>query len=416
MIDIDLSKGTFVRPVWTEQTGQLEGIFSQLNFSTKGAKHNEKRRIVFGPIVRAASIDPDHQVYWITNRSKHQSENYPVSLKVMTTVVEAMQMAGWISLVPNQLAKDGYARRWTVSSELIASIPDGLLWFDTMPERPRLAKHQLIKINHRTLKKYHLQAGYRLPAKRHTTEQLEAIQSELEELNTLAMTHSFDGLFSNKGEPRTFRGFYRTFAHDLFGAGRTYGGCEQMSESKRLNIMIDGEPVSEVDITSCQPTILFSRSRSNLQMQALEESPSGEDYYQNVVNGLNNLLTREQVKAIVTKALGNANFPRDRWPHGMKVKGVKWQSVANIFLEQMPFLDLLEPVKEDTFTLQHTEADILFRTLYGLYKYKNIAALPVHDSLVVPAIHAETTAAALRSTFWYKTGVVPRIKVKTAQS
>ena len=145
-----------------------------------------------------------------------------------------------------------------------------------------------------------------------------------------------------------------------------------------------------------------------------EPVPQARDFYADVVENTDHLLDREQVKAVITKALGNASFPRERWPYGMKVKGYKWKDVANEFLKAMPFLDLLEPVKEDSFTLQHTEAQIIFLTMYRLCKFKNVPCLPVHDAIVVPLRHVEVAEDFLSKSFELATGVVPKLRIKSA--
>ena len=121
----------------------------------------------------------------------------------------------------------------------------------------------------------------------------------------------------------------------------------------------------------------------------------------------------------------SANIPKHRWPEGLeKVRErlsaspsgcPSWSDVASVLLEHMPFLDLLQPVKEDTFTLQNTESNILHHTMYGLYKHKGVAVLPVHNSLVVPQSKVEVTKKALENAFWFKTGVVPMLRTTFPQ-
>ena len=414
MIIDDISKGTFVRFVWQEETKGLLPLYEQLKFQTGGPKHTAKRLLVFGSIIKAAIQDADNQVFWITNRDKHQAEQYGLSLHVVTGVAEALVEKGWLSLIPRQISKDGYARRWLVSDDLLKQVPHDLEWTNLKPERPVLDRHELVKINHRTLKRYHIQQGYRLPPPRHTPKQLEEVTQRLAELNSLAFQHTFTGLLSKSGEPREFRGFNRTFSHDLFWAGRIYGGCEQMPEERRFEILIDGEPVEELDINACQPNILYGRIIE--QHLPYELAPRGTDFYTQVAEKLDYTLSRDQVKAVVMKALGNASFPRHCWPDGLKVKGVAWADVAAVFLHEMPFLDRLRPLEEDTFTLQHTEASILFEAMYRLYKDHDIAALPVHDALVVSRHQAQTANDVLSRTFWLGTGVVPRIDLKSGLS
>ena len=408
----DLTKGTFVRHVFKEVSGNLMPLLFELNFTSRGIKHMEKRSFVFCSICKAALDDPDHQVYWLTNRDKHEQEGYPVTLNVVHTVQKAMIKKGWLTEVPNQISRDGYAKRWLVSNKLISRLRKNLEWEDVLPDRPKLTKAQTVKIKQRKLSKYLRINGYRLPERQIGRQQLEDLRNEVHLVNQLAFEHTFTGLLTIKGEPKTFRGFNRTFIHDLNGSGRTYGGCEQMKEKDRLNILIDGEPVVEIDIAACQPTILWSRFIRG-QRKPHEPVPQARDFYADVVVNTDHLLDREQVKAVITKALGNASFPRHRWPYGMKVKGHKWKDVANEFITAMPFLDLLEPVKEDSFTLQHTEAQIIFLTMYRLYKFKNVPCLPVHDAIVVPLRHVEVAEDFLSKSFELATGVVPKLRIKS---
>ena len=86
----DLTKGTFVWHVFKEVSGNLTPLLFELNFTSRGSKHMEKRSFVFCSICKAALDDPDHQVYWLTNRDKHEQEGYPVTLNVVHTVQKAM--------------------------------------------------------------------------------------------------------------------------------------------------------------------------------------------------------------------------------------------------------------------------------------------------------------------------------------
>ncbi len=217
---------------------------------------------------------------------------------------------------------------------------------------------------------------------------------------------------TRKGEARAFKGFYRTFNHDLYSGGRVYGGCEQMPEPDRLKLLFNGAAVSEIDITACQPSILYGLYLSGSGILPFGDAPVAYDFYNAVVDKLGGLLSREQVKTITSRALGNAHFPKLRWPKGAKVDGCKWDDIAPAFMEVMPFLDLLHPESCNSVTLQNTESNIMFDTIWGLYKFKGIPVLPVHDGLVVAKDNTEFVVKALSNSFWFKTGVVPFIKIK----
>ena len=420
--NIDLSTGSFVEPIYQEVSGSLAGLYSHLSFKTSGPKHTAKRMQVFGSIIRAALLDPKQEVYWISYKTNFTSEGYGVSHKAFYTVVKAMNQKGWLSPRTDQIPRDGYAKRWIVAQSLADSAAALELDFeDVSPNfgRPPLKPQELIKVKHRTLPDYLYNKGYRLPSPLVPTEAKEALVSNLNHINELALSsHTFEGLLRKNGSPKQFRGFYRTFNHNLHGGGRTYGACEAMKREDRLNIKIDGEAVAEIDVVSCQPTILYSRGvKDHLP---LEDAPKTYDFYSAVVTALDGQLTRDDVKAFVNKTFGTANVPKHRWPEELKKVRERlsaspsgcpnWSDVIFLILEHMPFLDLLQPVKEDTFTLQNTESSILHDAMYGLYKHKGVAVLPVHDSLVVPQSKVEVTKKTLENAFWFKTGVVPMLR------
>ena len=411
MITEDVKKGTFVRPVWIETTGNLLPLFDKLTFSTKGPVHTQNRLRVFVSIMKAASEDPDNLVYWISNREKYAHAKYGVAHSVFKNVVEQLIALRWISIPKGQQPKDGLARRYRIATKIVNEIKSlELAWENLKPEREPKRRSDLIIVKPRDLGRFLRKKGLKLPSRGFEEGDLNALRNQVEELNSYAFQHTFQGLSNSLGEYRNFRGFSRTFNHTLYWGGRIYGGCEQMPERERLKIKIDGEPVCEIDIAACQPTILSSRSVVSV---AYDETSIVPDYYDLVVEKLYGLLDREEVKSVVTKALGNGYFPKRNWPKDIRKEGHKWSDVVAAFLEAMPFLELLEPLKEDTFTLQYSEAAIIYDTVYNLFKHKNIPTLPVHDSLVTPTKYQGIVMHSLSSTFWSKTGVRPQLKCKS---
>jgi len=406
----DVKKGTFVRPVWIETTGNLVPLFDKLTFATKGPAHTQKRLRVFVSIMKAASEDPDNLVYWISNREKYAHAKYDVAHSVFKNVVDQLIALNWMSVPKGQKPKDGLARRYRVAKKIVNEIKGlELEWENLKPEREPKRRNDLIIVKPRELERFLKMKGYNLPPRGFDEDDLNLLRIQVEDLNSYALQHTFEGLSNRLGEYRNFRGFSRTFNHTLHWGGRMYGGCEQMPESERLKIKIDGESVCEIDITACQPTILSSR---NVVPVAYEETSIVPDYYDLVVKKLNGLLDREEVKSVVTKALGNGYLPKRNWPKDIRKEGYRWSEIVAAFLEAMPFLELLEPLKEDTFTLQYSEAAIIYDTVYNLYKYKNIPTLPVHDSLVTPTKFQDIVMRSLSSTFWVKTGARPRLTIK----
>lgn len=403
------NSGKFVKPTFEEQTGILDDIFNLLEFTTQGPKHMAKRKLAFDSIVKAALSDEEHQVYWITNKEKWNYEEYPVSHICFRKVIGAMKAKNWISLIDGQTAKDGIARRWQVHDDLIELV-HGLEceWIDLKPKRQR--RRRPVEVRRSRLRNDLKLKGFSLPAFEHDKEAVAKLTEGMIELNNMMLEHSFEGLTDTHGEPFEFSGLYRVFNHTLSRGGRMYGGCEQTPKGLRKDIKIDGSRVVELDIRSSHPNILYSMTlKEHLPM---EEAPSGQDFYQLTSDRLGGLLTRGEVKGIVTRAIGKGSLSVRRWPYGYAKPKVKWETeVLPAFLQVMPFLKLLKPIEMDGLRLQQIEAEFLFETVDGLYRHKGIPVLPIHDALLCREQDADTVMQCLRLSFWFKTGVVPQIRI-----
>lgn len=417
---MDRKTGTFIKPAYKELTGSLKPLFDQLSFSTKGLKHLAQREIVFNSIMKAALSDPDNLVFWTSNKQKYNSEKYPVALNCFQTVVDSMRSKEWLSLDETQIAKDGLSRRWFVAQHLTDYIQiqdEGLQleWFDLKPKRERKAKNQLVEVRRSRLRKDLRLRGFKLPVFNVDQADLSKHQDQMLELNNLMLQHKFEGLCFKDGEPFEFSGLYRVFNHTLTRGGRMYGGVEQMPKVLRKpNLRIDGSRVAVVDIKSSHPNILYSLYLKNcLTTMKNHRHHQGKDFHTITSDRLNGLLTRKEVKEIVNIAMGKGEFNQNRWPRGYRVKGVSWKDdVLPIMMEVMPFLANLKPLRLDGPTLQYIEVDILFDAMYGLYKHRGIAVLPIHDAFVCRIEDVETVKSVLKSTFEFKTGLRPMCSVE----
>lgn len=440
---MDRKTGTFIKPAYKELTGSLKPLFDQLSFSTKGLKHQAQRETVFYSIMKAALSDPDNLVFWTSNKQKYNSEKYPVALNCFQTVVDSMKAMEWLSLDETQIAKDGLSRRWFVAQHLTDYILDGgrqLEWYDLKPKRERKAKNQLVEVRRSRLRKGLRLRGFKLPIFNFDQEDLSKHQDQMLELNNLMLQHKFEGLCFKDGEPFEFSGLYRVFNQTLTRGGRMYGGVEQMPKVlRKLNLRIDGSRVAVVDIKSSHTNILYSlylkecSTRSAIRKKAKpinelhqpssspdgtrgltpDHSNEGKDFYQITSDKLNGLLTRKEVKEIVNQAIGKGELSQSRWPRGYRVKGVSWkEDVFPTFMTVMPFLANLKPVQLDGLILQYIEADILFDAMYGLYKHRGIAVLPIHDAFVCRVEDLEIVTSVLKSTFEFKTGLRPICSVE----
>ena len=88
------------------------------------------------------------------------------------------------------------------------------------------------------------------------------------------------------------------------------------------------------------------------------------------------------------------------------MKKLTASKVLEIILPQVPVLKLLEGKDISWKVLQYNESELIFRTIYQLYK-RNIVALPVHDSLIVELSNYDESKKLLAETFDKMFGIKP---------
>lgn len=146
---------------------------------------------------------------------------------------------------------------------------------------------------------------------------------------------------------------------------------------RAASILIDRHAVAEVDISASHLTILSVLAGEPI-------SPAGDPY---ALSGVGN---REAVKRWITIALGRGSFDRTgRW----------YARVRDAALSQYPFLFSLERDGVTTLDLQFHESEILSLALERLRDRHDVAALPIHDGLIVAGQHVEVARTVLAGAF-----------------
>ncbi len=226
-----------------------------------------------------------------------------------------------------------------------------------------------------------------------------ALAKEVQELN--AFVSRFDI------QPAKHRGFKRIFNegdHQNFAwnrGGRLYsigrGSYQSLSKSERLQMMIDGDPVVEIDISGSYLTILHG-------LLQVPFDPSA-DHYQ--VDGLD----RELVKRWTVATLTSGRLVR--WPRGLrdgyrKRTGLKIppvSTVARAMEARYPVLAQLKDQQEFSWaTFMWHESEIVIVTLRALMD-AGIPALPVFDSVIVRVQDRDTALRELEGAFREVVGI-----------
>jgi len=393
--------GTMVRPLFLESKGHLKSLFNNLKFTTSGTKHTYKRLIVFSSFMKAILEDREHQIYYSVGKAGYDTNKWPVSFNAFIRVEKELVRLGWISKVPDQEAKFGFAPRRIASENLLKQLPEGLKFTELSYKKPDLDPRSLIVINKLKRTPFERVKGIPLrPPQTSFKDRIEA-QERVRKLNKKALaTHTYENL------KRPFKGWYRSFNGYLGMGGRLYAAYQQMSEKKneRAQILIDGEKVVEIDIQASQPTILFANT-----------NPGGSvyDFYSAVKC---QSLTRKGVKAIVIRAIGNGGLPVEKFPRGIRKelkipKSVKWEEVRQAILKGMPFLERLEPRTLDWGKLMLWESNVFMSVLEKILD-EGYGVLVVHDSIIVPVSGRDRCAEILADEFEKQIGVRPVLKFK----
>lgn len=221
------------------------------------------------------------------------------------------------------------------------------------------------------------------------TPETDRLKAEVQELSAFIRGVKIEGVegIELTGWTRGFNeGDHEGFAWDR--GGRLYGRpgdatYQSLSSAERGRLLLDGEPVVEIDIKASHLHIVYAlRGQSLAQhLRELDRSTDSDelDPYQ-VAD-----LPRAVVKAWVTVTLG-AGEPPKKWPRKAiedlgDLRGYPPAEVGQAVLNRHPALRGLSGISWAK--LQFIESQAIVGTMLKLMRDHGIPALPVHDSLIV---------------------------------
>lgn len=194
--------------------------------------------------------------------------------------------------------------------------------------------------------------------------------------------------------------------------GRLYslgGGFQQLPPNLRQQITINGEPTVEIDIKACFPTILHGLRRAKFDPQTAYDSVPG--------------LPRDVVKLWVSMTLSKSTLPT-RWPPEQKdklrKKGIDCEdypikSINPVIVEHLPIFKDWNKNTINWGHLQFFESSVMLDCVHKLAMEFNVPALPVHDSVIVPASKEALAKDILTACFKSRIGVEPVLETKGAK-
>jgi hypothetical protein len=256
------------------------------------------------------------------------------------------------------------------------------------------------------------------------TAEAQGLRHEVAELNALFASHKLEGA-RHIGWVRKFHGASPD-KYMLNRGGRLYSqppmpatNYQNMPQERRLKLLMDGEPVSEIDISASYLTIFYAAHGERIEL---------EDAYGGIVGP--DAIDRAIVKFWVNASFGNkslitkwsadlkktfAKRYRDKgWTIDPKTHSVR--SVRQKTLARHPLLGQwgTQPAANMPWSYGHlmfSESRVIISTMLRLAREHNIPAAPVHDSLIVPRSKEVIAYRILDEQFTKIIGVVPKLKL-----
>jgi hypothetical protein len=187
------------------------------------------------------------------------------------------------------------------------------------------------------------------------------------------------------------RSLTRSFSNGSWQEGGRLGGgfWMGMARADRFKLIrIDGEPIVSADYGQCQPRLAYALAGA--------EPPDGDLYYINGDGTCRDGLKKLFTALLFSKPPGLRNWPKDCralfGEHPPKLS----DAVDAIIVKHWPVAHLLDGSRVG-FNLMKTESDMLLDVLDALFG-QGIAALPLHDAVLVGRRHAKAARDAMLAT------------------
>jgi hypothetical protein len=367
--------------------------------------------------VRAGTTTPARM---FRSTGKTSFERDPVKYDMFIKVLEGLKALELVSHLKGQtryrkasfepnvfisVALNGRAARFWATNKLLRLAKHyGVDGSNFAPEPP---KYPLVLRGYGTGRGRNRERGPKIKFERNPkTERLEADVRELNE---------FVARFELAGGRHD--GYTRVFNNGSWKAGgRLYGdgqhNYQQMLDTERQKMTINGEPVAEIDIKASHLTIYHARLGEPLK--------GSSDPY--VLAGVD----RPIAKLWMLASFGNSK-PATRWPPEMienfkKDTGkdlgreAKARDVARKMLAAFPALKKLEDHSDIWADLQFLEAEAVIGTMLSLMRHFRVPSLSMHDGIILPRSWARQGKTVLAREYRRVVGVEPMLTTEPKEA
>lgn len=371
---------------------------------------------LFGDLIKAAECDARRYSYRPMNRGSFTGER--IGYRAFKQAVDGSSGAGLMEVRPGTGGGDlvGEATRFRATPRLLSlaesfgvtpfNVP---LHFRSIP-RPVKIKDPLVLKTASRLAGWRKVPGIPMPFDPEEPRAVE-LATQVDAINAYLAGVLIEPDGSHYAFQRVFNDGNVTGSRFCKGGRLISMGASYQNGPKegRKDITINGEATVELDIRASQFTILHA-------LLGAAFDPHGPDPYKHPK------IPRHVLKAWVTMTLGYDKF-QTRWSddvradyredHGGDIGKVYPVSyVREEVLKLFPMLGDWATCPVRWGDLQYLESCAIVDTVHMLAMEHDVPALPVHDSIIVPASKEETARKVLEQCFEQQVGVKPAITTK----
>lgn len=188
----------------------------------------------------------------------------------------------------------------------------------------------------------------------------------------------------------------RFYAHGMFDMV----DYQQLSKEKRSTIKINGENTAEVDYSCLHLSLMYAKCGKQLTKDAYAWTSDRTLAKKITIICLNNKTYAGAIKAC------------KRWLEDY-CYDTRYCKTSSYICDMLRYhADIKERFFKkgfDALTMQHTDSVIMERVLKSLHK-RNIPALPVHDSVIVPVKYHDTAIRIMKEQYKQVTGFEIEVK------
>lgn len=185
-------------------------------------------------------------------------------------------------------------------------------------------------------------------------------------------------------------GVTRTFNNGRMDhGGRLYGNWQTLKEKDRLDLLIDGEEVVEIDVTACFLFIASAKQGQNIAaIDPYSLIPWVEDKNTRA-------LAKRLINTILFKATRLTRFSKGLREEFQVPRSHSISDYTTGIFSTFPFLETDDAIG---FSAMFEESETILSAIETL-RQRDVAAFPVHDCIIVNKHHTELAAAVLIASF-----------------